>query len=297
MAVDPDIRSRVFLLHSRSLEVPTLSPGRIFHPESFFDSPGARRGPPGAENCPKLAVPDFHDASMSGPFPRPPPAEERAERTRRAWPEVPPEESLPHGAILGLFCVDRSPPRGPSRAAVGGGLSISPGTLASQSRKKSTISVFRRFRLPGAVSGPRGLQKRAQDEKPRRMDPGRGSGTNFERILMFRPPHPSRIEDLGVWTFFAVFGPLGGFSSPPLLASKCGSRRTPAEIRGRLLMGGAGVSERGRGIGMVGEPSSVPCARRSLLAALPRAGQKLGLGQKVATAQTLIWNSHSSLLP
>ncbi|CAK0874497.1 unnamed protein product, partial [Prorocentrum cordatum] len=33
--------------------------------------------------------------------------EERGARTREAWPEVPPEESLPHGAILGLFCVHR----------------------------------------------------------------------------------------------------------------------------------------------------------------------------------------------
>ena len=49
-------------------------------------------------------------------------------------------------------------------------------------KKKSTISVFRRFRPPGAVSGPRGLQKRTQDEKPRPMDPGRGPGTNSERI-------------------------------------------------------------------------------------------------------------------
>ena len=48
--------------------------------------------------------------------------------------------------------------------------------------KKSTVSVFRRFRPPGAVFGPRGLQKRAQDEKPRPMDPGRGPGTNSERI-------------------------------------------------------------------------------------------------------------------
>ena len=48
--------------------------------------------------------------------------------------------------------------------------------------KNFTISVFRRFRPPGAVSGPRGLQKRTQDEKPRRMDPGRGPGTHFERI-------------------------------------------------------------------------------------------------------------------
>lgn len=33
---------------------------------------------------------------------------ERAERTRRAWPDVPPEESLPHGAICGLFYVQES---------------------------------------------------------------------------------------------------------------------------------------------------------------------------------------------
>ena len=46
----------------------------------------------------------------------------------------------------------------------------------------SSSSVFPRFRPPGAVFGPRGLQKRAQDEKPRRMDPGRGPGTHFEGI-------------------------------------------------------------------------------------------------------------------
>ncbi|CAE8732520.1 unnamed protein product, partial [Polarella glacialis] len=30
---------------------------------------------------------------------------ERAERMRQVWPEAPPEESLPHGAIMGLFYV------------------------------------------------------------------------------------------------------------------------------------------------------------------------------------------------
>ena len=48
--------------------------------------------------------------------------------------------------------------------------------------KNSTISVFRRFRPPGAVSGPRGRRESTQDEKLRRMDPGRGPGTHFERI-------------------------------------------------------------------------------------------------------------------
>ena len=38
---DPDIRCRVFF-NTGSPEVPTLSLGPFFHPESFFDGPGAR---------------------------------------------------------------------------------------------------------------------------------------------------------------------------------------------------------------------------------------------------------------
>ena len=43
---------------------------------------------------------------------------------------------------------------------------------------------FPRFRPPGAAAGARGHQKRTQDEKLRRMDPGRGPGTDFERISL-----------------------------------------------------------------------------------------------------------------
>lgn len=34
--------------------------------------------------------------------------EERAQRTRKAWPEAPPEEELPHGAIAGLIYIDQN---------------------------------------------------------------------------------------------------------------------------------------------------------------------------------------------
>ncbi|CAK0875304.1 unnamed protein product, partial [Prorocentrum cordatum] len=48
------------------LEVQTLSPGPVVRPDSFFDGPEARRGPPGAENSEKLPVLIFYDAIMSG---------------------------------------------------------------------------------------------------------------------------------------------------------------------------------------------------------------------------------------
>eukprot|EP00959_Pyramimonas_sp_CCMP1952_P020676 436112-Pyramimonas_sp.AAC.1 len=54
------------LFRTASLEVPTLSPGRVFRAESFFDCPRARRGPPGAEDSEKMDVQILHGAIMSG---------------------------------------------------------------------------------------------------------------------------------------------------------------------------------------------------------------------------------------
>ncbi|CAK0899526.1 unnamed protein product, partial [Prorocentrum cordatum] len=45
----PDMR-RPDCFRTAPLEVPTLSPGPVLHPESLFDGPEARRGPPEAEN-------------------------------------------------------------------------------------------------------------------------------------------------------------------------------------------------------------------------------------------------------
>ena len=75
--------------------------------------------------------------------------------------------------------------------------------------KKNTISVFRRFRPLGAVSGPRGRRESTQDEKPRRMDPGRGPGTDFEPIssilsVVHVEVQTSRVEVRG---FLAFGGP------------------------------------------------------------------------------------------
>ena len=48
-AADPDIRCRE-LFNTGSPEIPTFSLGLVFHPESFFDGPGARQRHPEAEN-------------------------------------------------------------------------------------------------------------------------------------------------------------------------------------------------------------------------------------------------------
>ena len=49
----------LFLFQYAVPEVPTLSPGPLFHPEPFSDGPGARRGPPGAEDWQRPAVLSF----------------------------------------------------------------------------------------------------------------------------------------------------------------------------------------------------------------------------------------------
>jgi len=46
----PQTWRRLDLFRTSAPEVPTPGPGPLFHPESFFDGPGARRGPPEAEN-------------------------------------------------------------------------------------------------------------------------------------------------------------------------------------------------------------------------------------------------------
>ena len=120
-AAGPDIRCRDFF-NTRSPEAPTLSPGPVLRPGSFFDAPGALRGPPEAENGEKFPSRFFHDAGDLG---------------------------LCH------------PPR------VGGG--PGPNFFSSflfELRKKVTTEVFRRFRPPGALNGPRDRQKITQEEKP-----------------------------------------------------------------------------------------------------------------------------------
>ena len=102
----------------------------------------------------------------------------------------------------------------------------------------SSSAIFRRFRPLGPFPGP---HKRTQDEKSRRMDPGRGPGKGFEQILVGSTrPHPAEesclipLSDVfcGFRTFSGVSGGFRRFSGrfkgpwrPP--EAPGGPRRSP----------------------------------------------------------------------
>eukprot|EP00959_Pyramimonas_sp_CCMP1952_P122794 2566596-Pyramimonas_sp.AAC.1 len=48
------------------MEVRATSPGPAVRPESFFEAPEARRGPPKAENCQKPPAPTLLRRRISG---------------------------------------------------------------------------------------------------------------------------------------------------------------------------------------------------------------------------------------
>ena len=150
---------------------PGVHPTRFFILGSFLKAPGPRNGPRRPKTTKNRNRRFFFTVEVE-PWVCPSPSSRPLRGHSGSGPS-----SGPWVAV--------SPARGGSgawRSRGSGAREGGAGGEEGEQKKKSTISVFRRFRPLGAVSGPRGPQKRTQDEKPRRMDPGRGPGTHFERI-------------------------------------------------------------------------------------------------------------------